>query len=174
MASRSHSSPRRAARSSTTRIARIAMVPAEGGRRPCSPRLSTKIRTCSTGARTESYFAALQKTNAHIFRLDPATRQMHAHQRPGPVSPGRRFVHARSPHARGNRRGAEPFRRGFGLTGGRFRAALPHRHGRPVEGFPTRHSGSDPVEVGRRNRHRRHADQARRLRCCRESTRCWW
>ncbi len=52
------------------------------------------------------YFTALQKTNAHIFRMDPATGAIHRLTAARRISRRRRLFHQRSPRLRRNRRRA--------------------------------------------------------------------
>jgi len=143
---------------------RIAVAPAEGG----TPRTLT-------GAFDEDaslidwgpdgiYFAAFQKTGAHIFRLNPSTGAIRRISGPDQFYlPDASFT---TDHRTLAGVGAAPghFAEVLITAAGEIRAAVPLGRGRPVETVSTFHPRGRPMEIHRRNPHRRHPHQACRLR----------
>ena len=145
-------------------------IPADGGK----PRILTQtfdedpdlIDWGSDGI----YFRAQQKTAAHLFRLDPASSQRGSRERAGALQP---WTASRSPRIsrrwRSRARLPNQFRRGLHVR--RYSISLPNSSPTSADQwkeFQSRHARSDPVEIDRRHHHRRHPDQAGRLRSVRK------
>ena len=108
----------------------------------CSPRISTKTPTCSTGDRDGIYFGATQKTAAHTFRVDPATRAIRRITGPDAFHATGAILHQGSPHLRRRRRLTQSLPRNLRLLRLRFRSADTS----PTSPRSTRISASPPAK----------------------------
>ena len=135
--------------------------------RPAAPahaRTSTKTRTCSTGDRTASISPPLRRPPPTSSASIPRPARSVASAGPTPSTPrGASFT---KDHRTLAATGAAPnhFPEIFVSSVSDFAPQIPHRRRRPVQGFPPRHARSGAVEIQGRRGHRRHPDQARRLR----------